>query len=414
MRLLALEARQNSTYYLSRYEQIAQLGIELFVLNGEGRPGYWPDPRYRVVGSPHIDDLIGAAQVWHAEQRFDGVCTLSESAVLATAAVAEALDLPGIGVEAARASRNKLLMRRAHERGNAPRPRFRFVTRPDEALAAAGDFGYPVILKPTLGATSSFVFRIDTPDQMRERFPVAAEGIATMSWYAMEADGLDPGPHGLLVESFLDGHEHLIEAVVWDGEVYLGSIVDRVSVEGDTFDDDVHHAPTALTAGQIAEVHRAVTAGVRGQGLRRAVLHAEIRFHRGAPHLLEIAARPGGGGLDHMARISAGYCPIRAMVAVAAGRRPEVAHYHPTEVHTAAMCLIGGPGKVRSITVPAEISADPALFFLKVTARPGDLIRRPPHGNTILGFLGATGSDLDAVLAHATHLAQGIDVRLDA
>jgi len=53
-----------------------------------------------------------------------------------------------------------------------------------------------------------------------------------MSWYLMEAEGMDFGPYGLLVESFLDGDEHLFEALIWDDEVYLGSAVDRVTIEG--------------------------------------------------------------------------------------------------------------------------------------------------------------------------------------
>src|SRR5206468_11927045 len=128
----------------------------------------------------------------------------------------------------------------------------------------------PVIVKPTLGAASNFVFRVDTPDQLRERYSQARAGMDRMIWYRMEADGIDLGPHGLLVESFLDGHEHLIEALAWDDEVYLGSIVDRITAEGDTFDDDMHHAPTSLTAEQIAAVHAVVTAGVRAQGLVRS------------------------------------------------------------------------------------------------------------------------------------------------
>jgi hypothetical protein len=38
------------------------------------------------------------------------------------------------------------------------------------------------------------------------------------------------------------------------------------------------------------------------------------------------------------------------------------------------------------------------VFLLKITAEPGDVIRRPPDGNTIIGFLGTTGeSEQDAV-----------------
>lgn len=414
MKLLGLEAVQNATYYLSRYRQIEDLGADLYVLNGFGDPDFWRADRYRVAGSKHIDDISAAAKAWHAEESFDGVLTFSESGVVAVAAVAAALGLPGIGVEAARTSRNKLLMRRAHQRGDVPRPRFRLVPDVEAALATAEEFGYPVILKPTLGAASNFVFRLNTPGEVRLRFPQALEGIQRMSWFLMEPDGLDLGPHGLLMESFLDGPEYLTESVAWDDEVYLGSIVDRVTVGGDTFDDDVHHAPTSLSPEQIVEVHHAIRSAARAQGIRRAVLHAEVRFHHGRPHLLEIAVRPGGGGLDYFSRISAGHCPIRATMDIARGVRPEVTHYRPTGVHTAGTCLIGGPGRIEEVAVPDDVAADDRVFFLKITAKPGDVVRRPPFGNNILGFLCTTGSSFDDAMQAAYELAGRIDVRLSA
>ena len=414
MKLLALEAVQNARYYQSRYRQIEEFGGTLFVLNGLGEPGYWPDERYRIAGSRHIDDIIATARAWHAHERFDGVLTFSESGVLTVAAVAEALGLPGVGLDAARISRNKLLMREAQLRGGAPVPRFRLTPDVSAALAAADEFGYPIILKPTLGAASNFVFRIDGPDELRARFPQALEGMAGMSWFQMEADGLDLGPYGLLVESFLDGRELQIEALAWDDEVYLGGIVDRITVEGSTFDDDAHRAPTTLDAGELAAVHEVVTTAAHAQGLRRSVMHAEVRFHQGRPHLLEIAVRPGGGGLDYFARLSAGYCPIRAAMAVAAGTKPDVHHYRPTGVHLAGTCLIGGPGRVEEITVPPAVAGSDRVFFLKITAKPGDVIRRPPDGNNILGFLCTSGSTFDEAIRTAYEFAGQIDVRLTA
>ena len=412
MKLLGLEAVQNSTYYLSRYRQLTELGADVYVLNGRGDPGFWPADRYRIAGSQHIDDIIAAARSWHAVERFDGVLSFSESAVVAVATVADALGLPGVGVQTARTSRNKFLMRQAHERAGIPRPRFRLVTDLAAALAAAGEFGYPVILKPTLGAASNFVFRLNGPDDLRLRFSQAFEGMQRMSWYTMEPEGVDLGPHGLLIESFLEGPEFLTEALAWDDEVYLGSIVDRVTVEGDTFDDDVHRAPTALSEDQVAAVRRVIADAARAQGIRRSVMHAEVRFHHGEPHILEIAVRPGGGGLDYFARVSAGYSPLRVMMDVACGVRPQVHHYRPTGVHTAGTCLISGPGRVEEIDVPAAVTESDRVFFLKITAKPGDVIRRPPYGNNILGFLCTTGTSFDDAMQAAYQLAGQIDVRL--
>jgi hypothetical protein len=228
----------------------------------------------------------------------------------------------------------------------------------------------------------------------------------------MEAGGLDLGPAGLLVESFLDGRECLIEATVWDGELFIGSITDRVTVEGDTFDDDVHHSPTTLTPDQVAEVHEVVAAGARAQGLRRSVLHAEIRFHHGKPHLLEIAVRPGGGGNDMIARIVGDHCPIRATMAIARGERPNVHPYSPTGKHVAAMCLMSPPGTLVRVDVPERVSKDERIFLLKITAKPGDVIRRPPDGNNILGFLGVTGDSYEESMATMNDLAAQITAEM--
>jgi biotin carboxylase len=413
MKLLAIETRQYLDYYHSRYRQVQAFGVDLYVMNGEGTEDFWPADHYRLVGTKNIDEMVACAQTWHATEQFDGVITFSEAAVIAVAAVAEALGLPTIGVDAARNSRNKLLMRQAYEKAGVPIPSFRLVTELDDALAAAEEFGYPVILKPTLGAGSQLVYRVDDPAQMRQRFTHAMAGIEDMFWVTAEADGVDLGPVGLLVESFLAGREYLMEALAWDDEVYLGSVVDRITLEGQNFDDDVHHAPTSLPAVDVAMVQQAVKAAAHAQGLRRSVMHAEVRYHNGKPHLLEIAARVGGGGLDMIARLTADHDPIRAVVDIARGVKPPVRHYQPTGTHITAMCLICDGGVVRRIEVPAEVSESDRVFLLKITARPGDRILRPPHGNNIFGFLGTTGTSEDDAFSAMTDLAAKITVTLE-
>lgn len=412
MRLLAVEARQNGSYNLGRYQQVAALGVDLSVLNGEGVAGFWPADRYRIAGSARIADIIDAATRWHAEAGFDGVLTFAESALVATAAVAEALGLPGTSIAAAVASRNKVLMHEAHGRAGAPHARFRYAPNLADGLAAAELFGYPVVIKPALGAASNFVFRADSPAEFADRYDNAARGAKTMKWARLEAEGIDLGPDGLVVESFLDGSEHMIEAVVWDGELCLASIVDRIDTDQATFECNLHWAPTTLSDDQLDLVRTALSAAARGQGLHRGALHAEVRFHQGLPYVLEVTPRPGGGGLEHMARVSAGYDPIAAHVASACGRRPQADGYQPTGVFTATRALLCAPGTITKIAIPDEVTSSPELLFCRLAAEPGDVIKRPPDGNGILGFIGATGASHDDAMSAATRLAELISVTL--
>lgn len=72
MKLLAIEASQNATYYISRYQQIEALGAEVHVLNGIGTEDFWPAERYQIAYSKQIEDIVTAAKIWHAEEEFEG------------------------------------------------------------------------------------------------------------------------------------------------------------------------------------------------------------------------------------------------------------------------------------------------------------------------------------------------------
>lgn len=391
MKLLAIEVGQFGDYYNSRYQQVEQYGVELYVLSGVADDDHWHAGRFFISNSMDINDLAALATQLHKDFHFDGVFTFAENSVIATSMIASALQLPTIPVDAAVKSRNKIAMRNAHRAGKAPHPDFRLTATLPEALDAASALGYPVILKPTLGSASQFVYRVNNSQEMEEFFPKALTGISEMSQFKNEGITDVLGPNSLLVESYLDGREFLIEAYTWDGVTVLGSVVDRVTLEGNSFDDDVHHAPTDLSDSDLQRMHAAVHAGALAQGLNRSVMHAEIRFHQGQPYIVEIAARPGGGGLDFMARLSAGYCPIQAVIDIASGRKPDYLHYAPTGKHTFALCLISDPGRIESIHIPDSITQDPDTFMLKIISNSGTVIKRPPLGNDIIGFLGVKG-----------------------
>ena len=92
--------------------------------------------------------------------------------------------------------------------------------------------------------------------------------------------------------------------------------------------------------------------------------------------------------------------------------RPDVRHFTPTDVHTAAMCLISDGGTIESIDIPDEVTKSDRLTHVKIMAQPGDVIRRPPDGNDILGGFGVIGLSLDDALRVATDLAGKIEVKL--
>lgn len=412
MKILAIEVGQFGDYYNSRYEQCENYGADLYLLSGIAENDHWHSEKLFIANSLKVDDLIALAVEKHKTHQFDGIITFAENSVIATAMIATKLKLPSITVDAAIKSRNKLFMREAHAHNNAPHPIFRLANTLADALEAARQIGYPVILKPTLGSASQFVYKISTPDELTSAFDTASSGIHSMSQFTNEAVTECLGPNALMIESYLDGKEFLIEAFIWNGQTVIGSVVDRVTLEGNSFEDDVHHAPTSLAPEQLSELQQAVHMGAVAQGLERSIMHAEIRYHHNKPYIIEIAARAGGGGLDFMARISSKYCPIKAMLDIATGVKPEYAFYEKSGTDTFALCLISNAGVVESIEVPDEVKNDPAVFMLKLLVKKGNHIKRPPYGNDIIGFLGVTGKSYAESEQKAISYSKEIIVRL--
>ena len=413
MKILAIEVGQFGDYYNSRYLQCENYGAELFLLSGIADENHWHKDKLFIAGNMQIENLINLAAKQHRIHRFDGIITFAENSVIAAAMIATELGLPSISVDAAVKSRNKIFMRHAHEKNFAPHPAFSLVENLEKAIEAANNIGYPVILKPTLGSASQFVYKISNADDLASAFNAASTGIVSMSQFTNEGVTNDLGPNALLIESYLEGKEYLVEAFIWDGETVIGSIVDRVTLEGDSFEDDVHHAPTSLKPEQWDELALAVHKGALAQGLNRSIMHAEIRYHAGKPYIVEIAARAGGGGLDFMARISSNYCPIKTMLDISVGKKPIYSKYVPTGVDTFALCLISEAGRIESIEIPNLLKNDPAVFMLKLIAGKGTNIKRPPYGNDIIGFIGVSGNSYEETEKKAISYSKKINVRLN-
>lgn len=411
-RLLFVEAVQYGGYYDDRYAHISALGFDVNVLYGEGRPTAVDPTRRRIAGSRDLEPLATVARAWHAETPFDGITTLAEPSVLATAALAEMLGLAYVSPAAARASRDKYAMRCAHRAGGAPHPAFVGVDAlPD--LAAWPHDAFPAIVKPTMGSASSFVFKASTPEDLAAKTAIVLENAGRMAVATLEATGIPRAGPAAIVEGFLDGSEHLVEGYVRAGRFVLGSLVDRITVEGETFDDDVHHAPSRLAPPTVDAVASCVQAAVTAQGIDSAPIHAEVRFHEGAPYIVEVAVRPGGGGLNRMAEISYGYDPLRVAAELAVGRDPAHRHRGPLGPHTVAACVIGPEGVVRAIHGADRLGAREDVFFLKLVAAPGTELLRPPRGNSIVGFLGVTGPSGEAALETLNAASAMLDVQLE-
>src|SRR3954469_25865139 len=135
-----------------------------------GRSGVPADAeRVHVVGD--FDDLDGVLEIVDAVVRdegpFEHIIGFSELLLDLAATLRERYGIPGPGPEETARFRDKTVMKETLAAAGLRVPRWAACRTEDQVLAAAEEFGYPVIVKPVRGASSQGVREIASAEELR-------------------------------------------------------------------------------------------------------------------------------------------------------------------------------------------------------------------------------------------------------
>ncbi|NYV75368.1 acetyl-CoA carboxylase biotin carboxylase subunit family protein, partial [Streptomyces sp. UH6] len=295
------------------------------------------------------------------------VLTWDETAVEATAEAAAKLGVPHLSPEAARHCRDKYATRSLMAEAGLAAVGHRLVTTVDEAVAAAADLGYPVVLKPRALAGSIGVTRADDEGEVRAAFALAdGAAFATL-----------PTGHGVLVEEYLDGDEISVDSAVHDGAVDVVHVA-RKRLGFAPYFEEVGHLVAARCdeewAGRVSDL---VVAAHRVLGVTTGVTHAEVRLTSRGPRLIELNARLGGDLIPFISALASGVDLVKAAAELAFGRRPDTT---PTRQDTAEIRFLypAVDGRARPLDLSGADATD-GIAHTVVIAEPGERLLLPPR-----------------------------------
>ena len=224
----------------------------------------------------------------------DGVLTVSaDRAVPVVAAVAEDLELPGIGRATAHLMTHKLAMRAALADAGVPQPAFAPLRAEDDAERALEAAGVPGVLKPVDSGGQRAVFRVDSLDDVRAN---AAEALAESP--TSEA----------IVEAFVEGIELNGIVIARGGEASLLTLSDRLRPPGIGFGVGwMHVYPPSIPDEQCERAERIAEDAVRALGLQDGIAFPQlIASPDGGVAVVEVAARIPGGQMADLVRHAVG------------------------------------------------------------------------------------------------------------
>jgi biotin carboxylase len=268
---------------------------------------------------------------------------------------------------AAALCRDKYAARTLMDKAGLASVRHRLVTSEAEAIDAAREIGYPVVVKPRALAGSVGVALARDSASLREAFAVAAG--------ARFADL--PTGHGVLVEEYLDGPEISVDSVV-SGNLVRCVHAAHKRLGYPPFFEEVGHLVTDWSGEPWAQPVRAlVTQAHRVLGIEHGVTHAEVRLTEAGPRLVELNGRLGGDLIPYASELATGIDLVNAAAELAFGRPVQLT---PSRARTAEIKFIYPPHDcvVMSVDVGAAAAA-PGVAYAAALAEPGTTLLLPPR-----------------------------------
>jgi biotin carboxylase len=243
-----------------------------------------------VVDFTDVDGVVAFAR----ETGIDGVLTVSaDRAVPVVAAVAEALELPGIGVDVARRLTHKRLIREALGAAGVSQPAYATLRSPADIAPAVTEVPFPAVLKPADSGGQRAVFRVESRADVELNL----------------TETLEESPTGeAILEAFVEGVELNGIVIARGGSAGVLTLSDRLRPPGIGFGVGwIHVYPPSIPDEQVVLAGRVAEEAVRVLGLRDAIAFPQlIASPDGGVVVVEVASRIPGGQMADLVRHAVG------------------------------------------------------------------------------------------------------------
>jgi biotin carboxylase len=381
-----------------------ELGLRVVAVDrNPDAPGLAEADVAEVVDFLDLEAVIRVAR----DARVDGVLTIaSDRAVPVVAAVAEALELPGIGTETAHVMTHKVAMRRRLAEHGMRQPRFAAARTLGGARAALRRVGLPAVLKPADSAGQRGVFLLESVGDLERHLHAA----------------LAESPTGdVIVERYHEGLEVNALVVMCDGEPALVAASDRLRPQGRGFGVAITHLYPSTLFGQALEAIEALAAAApRALGLRDAVAYPQLlSTGAGAALVVEVAARILAGQMVEVALYGAGIDLVEVVLRQSLGEAVPDGLVRPRFTQPLAVYFLTAKpgalptGRVSRVRGLERVLAAPGVVQADVYLVEGEVIRPVQRDGDRRGYVIAVADTNLEALDRAEKAARLLEVEVE-
>ena len=324
------------------------------------------------VSTRNINLTVNIAKQFHRSCPLDGVMTVGTDASQTVAAVADALNLPGIPFEVAERATDKIKMRQVLKGRGVPIPDFRPIWTLEECQKAVQDMPLPLVIKPCDNMGARGVRKIERLDDLIPAFREAKE--ASISGK-------------LILEEFMEGPELSLDALVFDDTIHITGVADRIIERAPYFVEVGHTLPSAVPEEQQARAVEVFKQAISALGIDIGAAKGDIKIAPEGPKIIEIAARLSGGWMSaYTYPLATGVNLYKAAIQVALGETPT--DLKPkTSLVSAERSLFPLPGKILSIRGVEEARKIKGVKEIILMKEAGDMAEEPRSNMGKVGYV---------------------------
>jgi biotin carboxylase len=351
---------------------------------------------YDVAGHQALVDAL------KSRYRLRGVFAEGADVEVTVAAAARHAGLPGIPVEAAQNTKNKVRMRHCFDQAGIPNPTWAEVRSPREARDAVGAIGLPLMVKAVDNSASRGTTRITGEAEIGAAVELAVANSTTGT---------------ALLEGCFSGEEQSVE-ILFDanGEAHRLNIVDRPFTADGPFAIELGHLnPSQLGTAQQDTLFELTEAAARATGVAFGAFKADTIWTSDGPRILEVTARLSGGfDCQYTTPLATGRNFIRAAMRLAAGMPLDPADLeYRWHRYAAAWVAFPRPGRVLRIGGVEDALRRPGVkeVFLRVAV--GETIASARDCAARPAFVIAVGDSPQEAIANAQRGTQALVIETE-
>ena len=342
---------------------------------------------YKTIVVTDLTDIELALTALHrsGEVSFDVAYCDYEPAMISTAVLARALGCAiAVDDRLAVLGRDKYLQKRRIAAAGIPVTDFELVpAEPRQRLRYRPDFGYPAILKPTLGFGGRDVRQAHSEQELRAAISAISDSVPYMC------------------ERFITGSELHIDAIIYRSEIaflsvgsYLTNVID-MNVPKPTGSVILPGIGYERLYDACEHLLRRVLKAI---GHSRGVVHMEAFDTSNGLVFSEIALRRGGSKIAEAIELASG-ADLRELSFLASiGCLPDLPVSRPSEL-IGWFLVPAGPGRLKTLPEPGDftgVQGVRAIDFDRDLI--GEVLGKPGSRLDAIGYCAISGTSLAAVL----------------